>query len=120
MHALARLIQQRRREDPTLTYARISELSGDVVTASMAQRLGSSGRLINLPQPRTIRALAKALDVPVSQVYLAAGEAVGLDVSGIADTSSLDGLQADMDSLPTEWQRQITNLVKFAVEQTQG
>lgn len=120
MHALARLIQECRRRDPTLTYARISELSEGVITASMAQRLGSSGRLINLPQPRTIIALAKALGLPVSQVYLAAGEAVGIDLGDLAQRTFLRHLQADVDSLPDDWQEQIANLVRFAVEQTRS
>lgn len=115
MHALARLIQQRRREDPTLTFARISELSDGEISSSLAQHLGSKGNVVKFPEPRTIKALAKALNVPESRVLLAAAEAVNIDVTDIVTKSSLDGLQADLAVLPEDLRQEITNLIRAAV-----
>lgn len=116
VHALARLIQQRRREDPTLTFTRISELSEGAVSSSVAQYLGSSGQLAKFPEPRTIIGLAKALDIPESKVLLAAAESVGINVDDIAATSSLHGLQADLAALPEELRQEISDLVQVTAK----
>lgn len=120
MHALARLIQQRRREDPTLTFARIAELSGGAISPSLAQHLGSKGNVANLPEPRTIIGLAKALDVPQSKVLLAAAEAVGIDVDDIADKASLDKFQSDLALLPSELQQSVEGLIRVTARHLRG
>ncbi len=78
MHALARLIHERRAADPSLSYAQIARLSGGRITKSAVGKWASETeeRLDGIPQPPSIAGLAQALQVSQLRVLLAAAEAV--------------------------------------------
>lgn len=71
------------------TYAGLEEASGGVVKAQRWNQITNGIRVSEFPEPRTIEAMAVALNVGVDVLVFAFARAVGLDVqrnqSGFAD-----------------------------------
>jgi len=102
MHALARLIHERRAADPSLSYAQIAKLSGGRITKSAVGKWASETeeRLDGIPQPPSIAGLAQALHVSQLRVLLAAAEAAGIDVTDPNSGAFAGRLPAQVDDLP--------------------
>jgi hypothetical protein len=102
MHALARLIHERRAADPSLSYAQIAKLSGGRITKSAVGKWASETeeRLDGIPQPPSIAGLAQALQVSQLRVLLAAAEAAGIDVNDPRSGVFAGRLPAEIDELP--------------------
>ncbi|PJE23635.1 MAG: hypothetical protein CK431_10285 [Mycobacterium sp.] len=62
------------------TYAGLEEASGGVVKAQRWNQIVNGIRISEFPEPRTINAMARALNVNVEVIVLAFARAVGLDV----------------------------------------
>ncbi len=113
MHALGRLIHECRAIDRALTYRHIAELAGDEFTSAAVWKWANKKhtKLDEIPRPRSILALAQALNVPPLRVLLAAAEAAGIDVSN-ADTSQFaKQLPARVDELPPDERELILRLI---------
>ena len=102
MHALARLIHERRAADPSLSYAQIARLSGGRITKSAVGKWASETeeRLDGIPLPPSIAGLAQALHVSQLRVLLAAAEAAGIDVTDPNSSVFAGRLPAEIDDLP--------------------
>jgi hypothetical protein len=117
VHALARLIQDARATDPSLTYARIAELTGGAVTGGSVGRWANPRleRLDRIPTPEGILGLAKALNMPPLKVLLAAAESAGVDVSD-PDRELLGRVPHSVTDLPLKLQEQVVSLLRAVIE----
>lgn len=76
---LAELIADRK-HDRGLSYGELAALTDDVISRQRFQQLGTSTRLKEFPEPSTLAAIAKALNVDAALVVLATARSIGLDV----------------------------------------
>lgn len=81
---LAHLIIHRK---GTRSYERLSKDAGGYPTANRIQQLATRPLQSKFPDPDTIRGLARALGVPITEVVLAAARSVGLPVTSEEPTA---------------------------------
>ena len=74
---LADLIAMRK---GTRSYARLSRDAGGYPTGNRIQQLASEREWAKFPDPDTLRGLARALSLPMSEIVMAAARTVGLPV----------------------------------------
>lgn len=97
------------------SYRTLAERSNGIVSHQRWQQLGTAERLKEFPEPRTITAMAEALDVDVTTVVLALGKTIGLDVRPSPAASDL--LPPEADLLTAEQREAIRVLIKAMVPQ---
>lgn len=122
MHALARLIHQRRAADPSLSYAQIAKLSGGRITKSAVGKWASETeeRLDGIPQPPSIAGLAQALHVSQLRVLLAAAQAAGIDVTDPSTGVFAGRLPAQVDDLPQDVQESLLHHIWALINNTES
>jgi hypothetical protein len=122
MHALARLIHERRAADPSLSYAQIAKLSGGRITKSAVGKWASETeeRLDGIPQPPSIAGLAQALQVSQLRVLLAAAEAAGIDVADPSSGVFAGRLPAHVDDLPEAVQQSLLRHIWALINTTEN
>jgi hypothetical protein len=121
MHALARLIRERRAADPSLSYARIAKLSGGRITKSAVGKWASETeeRLDGIPQPASIAGLAHALRVSQLRVLLAAAEAAGIDITDTSSGAFAGRLPTHVDDLPQAVQESLLHHIWTLITTTE-
>ncbi|AOZ64374.1 LamD-like protein [Mycobacterium phage Marcoliusprime] len=77
------------------SYRQLEAASGGIVKAQRWNQIANGLRVVEFPEPRTIEAIAQALDVPVSTVLLSFGEALGLAVDSPSSFAALIPPSAD-------------------------
>ncbi len=97
------------------SYRTLSERTDSTVSHQRWQQLANADRLKEFPEPRTITAIAQALDVDVTTVVLALAKSIGLDVRPSPAASDL--LPPEADLLSAEQREAIRILIKAMVPQ---
>lgn len=98
------------------SYTDLENRAGSVISRQRWQQLGTGVRIKEFPEPATLEAMAKALDVDVAEVVLAAARSIGLDVKRGAHSDLAARLPSTADRL-TEVQRDaIVTLVRSITE----
>lgn len=101
MSDLAQLITERKRE-LRWSFRKLAERSDDVITYGRWQQLAGGVRITEFPEPATLQAIAKGIDVDVTIVVLATAKSIGLDVRNTASTfatmlpSTVDDMDPDL------------------------
>jgi hypothetical protein len=121
MHALARLIHERRAADPSLSYAQIARLSGGRITKSAVGKWASDEeRLDGIPQPPSIAGFAQALNVSQLRVLLAAAEAAGIEVTDPGSGFFAGRLPVEIDDLPEVVQESLLHHIWTLISATEN
>lgn len=102
---------ERRAAELGLSDEQLAQRSGDVVRRARWQQLRSGKPIKESPEPATVRAIADALNVDITTVWLGVGRALGLNVRRTGSTfGSL--LPAGIDELPIEVQSAFAALAR--------
>jgi hypothetical protein len=101
------------------TYLGLEEASGGVVKAQRWNQIVNGIRISEFPEPRTIEAMSKALNVNVEVLVLAFARAVGLDVQRHRSMFA-DLLPPMVDKLTDADRDYILNTVRFLADKVPG
>ncbi|MGK9270454.1 hypothetical protein KXR83_05565 [Williamsia muralis] len=119
MPTLDELIGERKRLRG-FSYADLENRADAVISRQRWQQLGTGVRVKEFPEPATITAMAKALDVDVAEVVLAAARSIGLDVKRGAQSDLAARLPSTADRLNEVQRDAIVTLVRSITEATNG
>lgn len=116
---LTELISERKRLRG-FSYADLENRADSVISRQRWQQLGTGVRIKEFPEPATIEAMSKALDVDVSEVVLAAARSIGLNVKRGARSDLAARLPSTADRLSEMQRDAIVTLVRSITEVTNG
>lgn len=101
MNALAHLIKQRAGE-LRLLYKEIAQRSEGTISAALISKWMAATTLSEIPQPRSLLGLARALQLPPIRVIIAAGQAAGMDLNDPYQSTFAGKLPPAIDQLTAE------------------
>lgn len=104
-------------EERGWNYADLARRSGNRLTRSRWQQIGTGVRLRSFPEPASIEAMAAALEVDVTTVLLATAQSIGLDARRGGPTLA-HLLPAGTDRLSDQMRDAILTLIRAAVADT--
>ena len=116
MSDLAQLITERKRE-MGWSYRKLAAQSGGVITWSRWQQLATGVRVVEFPEPETLMAIARGLDVDVTLVVMAAAKSIGLPVRSAASTFAAL-LPTTVDDIDPDMQDALLRVIRLASRRT--
>jgi transcriptional regulator with XRE-family HTH domain len=96
------------------SYADLARRSGDRLTRSRWQQIGTGVRVTNFPEPANLALMADVLEVDVTTVLLAAAQTLGLDARR-RGTDFAQLLPAGTDRLPEKVQAAVLSMIRALV-----
>lgn len=111
MPTLSELITEQKQRRG-FSYADLENRADSAIRRQRWQQLGTGVRIKEFPEPATIEAMAKALDVDVAVVVLAAARSIGLDVKRGAQSDLAAMLPYSANKLSADQRVAIAALVR--------
>lgn len=115
MPTLSELITEQKQRRG-FSYADLENRADSAIRRQRWQQLGTGVRIKEFPEPATIEAMAKALDVDVAVVVLAAARSIGLDVKRGAQSDLAAMLPYSANKLTADQRAAIVALVRAITE----